>query len=94
MATTLPAEAGPSGVDHEPEAKQHPTLTPPATSGSSKADDDSGSELSDIEMDDEPSEILEGGETPKVKKVLEDIDPAYYYGDGRIPVFCPVSTRH
>ena len=61
-----------SDVDVRAEPK--PTLTPPASEDADKQDD-SGSELSDLEL--EPEEI-------------EEIEPDHYYEGGKIPVFKPV----
>ena len=62
----------PSDLDTKAEVK--PTLTPPASEDANKHDD-SGSELSDLELDGETNgEIL----------------PDHYYDGGKIPVFKPV----
>lgn len=58
----------------EVKAEPKPTLTPPASEEADKQND-SGSELSDLEL--EPEDILE-------------IEPDHYYEGGRIPVFKPV----
>lgn len=50
-------------------------LTPPTSEDMNNKAEDSGSELSDIEMDDEDT---------------EEITPDHYYDGGRIPVFKPV----
>ena len=60
--------------DFEFKAEPKSTLTPPASEEADKQDD-SGSELSDLEL--EPEDIL-------------DIEPDHYYEGGRIPVFKPV----
>ena len=63
----------PSDVDVKLEFK--PTLTPPASEEADKHDE-SGSELSDLELDgDNSGEII----------------PDHYYAGGKIPVFKPVS---
>lgn len=70
MATRM---SPPSDLDIKDENK--PTLTPPASDEADKHDD-SGSDLSDLEMETENSgEVL----------------PDHYYADGKIPVFKPVS---
>jgi hypothetical protein len=108
MATTAFAVAGPSGVPDEHDTEPKSTLTPPATSGeSSKADeDDSSSELSDLDMDDEEVPHIptkEDHEVPQKsvedlhvegdvpEKNLDPIEPTFYYEGGKIPVFQPVS---
>ncbi len=62
----------PSDVDVKEESK--PTLTPPASDEADKHDD-SGSELSDLDVEPE-----DNGE----------IVPDHYYEGGKIPVFKPV----
>ena len=51
-----------------------PTLTPPASEEAGK-NEDSSSDLSDLDMDQED---------------IGEIEPAYYYEGGKIPVFTPV----
>lgn len=68
-----PAMSPPSDGDLKKESK--PTLTPPASEEADKQND-SGSDLSDLEMESE-----ENGE----------ILPDHYYEGGKIPVFKPVS---
>jgi hypothetical protein len=63
----------PGDGDDKPESK--PTLTPPASDEADKHND-SGSDLSDLELESE-----ENGE----------IVPDHYYDGGKIPVFKPVS---
>jgi hypothetical protein len=58
-----------------PKKESKPTLTPPASEEADKQND-SGSELSDLEAESE-----ENG----------DIVPDHYYDGGKIPVFKPVS---
>ena len=83
------ANAGPE-IKNEPETK--PALTPPTSEGTNKKDDDSDSELSDLE----PEEISEDPE-PKVKPEPKQEDdggeifPDHFYEGGNIPVFKPVS---
>ena len=63
-------------------------LTPPASENTEKKDDESGSDLSDLE----PEEPLEEHcVQPKVEDE-EDIVPDHYYEGGKVPVFKPVST--
>lgn len=76
------------------EIDQHdskPALTPPTSESTGKKDDDdSGSELSDLE----PEESIE--EPAPSQTIDEDDDdaeifPDHYYEDGNVPVFKPVS---
>lgn len=60
--------------DMEPKAEIKATLTPPASEEADKGDD-SGSELSDLDL-----ELEDNGE----------ILPDHYYDGGKIPVFKPV----
>lgn len=67
------AVSPPSDGDLKKESK--PTLTPPASEEADKHND-SGSDLSDLEVEsDENGEVL----------------PDHYYDGGKIPVFKPVS---
>lgn len=52
-------------------------LTPPTSEDMNTKVDDSGSELSDVELDEEDA---------------EEITPDHYYEGGKIPVFKPVRT--
>ena len=61
--------------DAEVKAEPKPTLTPPASEEADKQDD-SGSELSDLELEPEDN---------------SEIEPDHYYEGGKIPVFKPVS---
>lgn len=70
----------PSEMDVDAEHK--PTLTPPASEEADKQYD-SGSELSELEL--EPEDKLEDG---------GEIEPDHYYDGGKIPVFKPVSSAH
>ena len=58
-------------VKEEPKS----ALTPPASEEAGK-NDDSMSDLSELDMEQED---------------IGDIEPAYYYEEGKIPVFTPVS---
>ena len=71
MATIAMDPQGDVKVKAEPK----PDLTPPASEEADKQDD-SGSELSDLEL--EPEDVSE-------------IEPDHYYEGGKIPVFKPVS---
>ena len=68
-------------------ADSRPALTPPTSENTDKKDDESGSELSDLE----PEEPLEDHPTQPNVKELEEIVPDHYYEDGKVPVFKPVS---
>lgn len=68
------AVSPPSDVEVKIENK--PTLTPPASEEADKQDD-SGSELSELDMEPEDN---------------GQIEPDHYYEGGKIPVFKPVST--
>lgn len=72
------------GIDR---ADSRPALTPPTSEKTDKKDDESGSELSDLE----PEEPLEDHHTQPNVKELEEIVPDHYYEDGKVPVFKPVS---
>lgn len=66
-----------------------PALTPPTSEGTKgNNDDDTSSELSDLEPE-EPPKYEEDG-APVVEEP-EEVVPDHYYGDGKIPVFRPVS---
>lgn len=65
-----------------------PALTPPTSEGTKgNNDDDTSSELSDLEPEELPK--LEHNEAPVVEEP-EEVAPDHYYGDGKIPVFKPV----
>ena len=66
------AKSPPSDLDRQSEVK--PTLTPPASEDTNKHDD-SGSDLSDLELD---------GDTN------DEVLPDHYYDGGKVPVFKPV----
>jgi len=74
-----------AGVKVEEDSK--PALTPPTSEGTAKKDDDSGSELSDLEPEDAPAK----SKPAKVEEENEEIVPDHYYEGGKIPVFKPVS---
>ena len=67
----------PSDLDAKPEHK--PTLTPPGSEEAPDKQYDSGSELSELDL--EPEEKLEDD---------GEIEPDHYYEGGKIPVFKPV----
>lgn len=68
-------------------ADSRPALTPPTSENTDKKDDDSGSELSDLE----PEEPLEEHFVHTTSKDEEEIVPDHYYEGGKVPVFKPVS---
>lgn len=78
MATA--AMSPPSEMDVDVEHK--PTLTPPASEEADKQYD-SGSELSELELEPENKSEDDG-----------EIEPDHYYDGGKIPVFKPVSFPH
>lgn len=77
-------------IDHH-DMKQ--ALTPPTSESTGKKDDDedSGSELSELEPEES---VEEPAPAPKIKEEEdEEIVPDHYYEGGKIPVFKPVSTQ-
>lgn len=70
------------------QADSRPALTPPTSENTDKKDDDSGSELSDLE----PEEPLEEHSIHTTSKDEEEIVPDHYYEGGKVPVFKPVSV--
>ncbi|KAK4696602.1 [histone H3]-trimethyl-L-lysine9/36 demethylase, partial [Lecanoromycetidae sp. Uapishka_2] len=90
-AMSPPAEAG--EVKMEPEQENtHPALTPPTSENTDKKDDDSDSELSELEPEiEEPS--VASKEEPSVEKVVEEIVPDHYYEGGKIPIFKPTMDQ-
>ena len=69
------------------QADSRSALTPPTSENTDKKDDESGSELSDLEPEEAPEKHPV---QPKVENV-EEIVPDHYYEGGRVPVFKPVS---
>ena len=69
------------------QADSRPALTPPTSENTDKKDDESGSELSDLE----PEAPLEDHSTQPDLKDQEEILPDHYYEGGKVPVFKPVS---
>ena len=74
------AMSPPSDIDVEAEHK--PTLTPPASEEADKHYD-SGSELSELDLEPEDKQEDSG-----------EIEPDHYYEGGKIPVFKPVRCMH
>lgn len=89
-AMSPPAEVG--EVKMEPDQEHtHPALTPPTSENTDKKDEDSDSELSELEPEiEEPG--VEPKMEPKTEKVEEEIVPDHYYEGGKVPVFKPVSA--
>lgn len=79
------ADIAPAEVQIKVEEK--PTLTPPASEGTDKPYD-SGSELSDLEV--ETTEKTDN----KVDDNDGEIQPDHYYEGGKIPVFKPVCALY
>lgn len=82
MMASVVADAAPTEVQIKIEEKT--TLTPPASEGTEKHYD-SGSELSDLDI-----ETVE-----KTEENIDDdgeIEPDHYYEGGKIPVFKPVRS--
>ena len=69
------------------QAESRPALTPPTSENTDKKDDESGSELSDLEPEEFPEEHPI---QPKIEDE-EEIVPDHYYECGKVPVFKPVS---
>ena len=69
------------------QADNRPALTPPTSENTDKKDDESESELSDLEPEDLAEEHTL---RPKVEDE-EEIVPDHYYEGGKVPVFKPVS---
>ena len=89
-----PAEAG-TPPDIKLERERKPALTPPTSEGTNKKDDDSSSELSDLEPEGDSFSAEVKQEEVDDNVVEEDDDgeifPDHYYDDGNVPVFKPVS---
>jgi hypothetical protein len=66
-----------------PPAQKTSALTPPTSEDLDKREDAS-SELSELDME-------EANEDDDADDDIGDIEPGYYYEDGKIPVFTPVS---
>ena len=62
-----------------------PALTPPSSENTDKKEDDSGSELSELEPEEPSFE-------PKAEED-DDIVPDHFYEGGKVPVFKPVSAQ-
>lgn len=77
------ATAEPASAAVHIKVEDKPTLTPPASEGTDK-NYDSGSELSDLEV-----ETIEKADN-KTDDDGAEIEPDHYYEGGKIPVFKPV----
>ncbi|CAD6580385.1 MAG: hypothetical protein ASARMPRED_000204 [Alectoria sarmentosa] len=71
------------------QADSRSALTPPTSENTDKKDDESGSELSDLEPEEAPEKHPV---QPKVENV-EEIVPDHYYEGGRVPVFKPTMNQ-
>ena len=81
-----PSEVGEVKVEVE-QQDEKPALTPPTSEKTDKKDDDSGSELSELEPEERESSVA-----PKSESIEEEeIFPDHYYEGGKVPVFKPVS---
>ena len=81
-----PSEVGEVKVEVE-QHDEKPALTPPTSEKTDKKDDDSGSELSDLEPEEREPSVA-----PKSEPIEEEeIFPDHYYEGGKVPVFKPVS---
>lgn len=78
-------ETHPDELPEAPPQKQS-ALTPPTSEDMDKREDAS-SELSELDMD-------MGKDEDEADDDIGDIEPGYYYEDGRIPVFTPVCSLH
>ncbi len=91
-AAAMSPPAGVGEVKMVPDQEHtHPALTPPTSENTDKKDEDSDSELSELEPEiEEPG--VEPKMEPKTEKVEEEIVPDHYYEGGKVPVFKPVSA--
>lgn len=66
-------------------------ITPPqSVNGKKETPEGAPSELSDLELD--PNATSAAIQSGNVEPEEEEIEPDHYYGDGKIPVFKPVSV--
>jgi hypothetical protein len=82
----------PDGSAMEKDDVQRRVLTPPTSDDTGKREELESSDLSDVEMHDEPEPAPVP--VPAVEDEDEDIgeiEPAEYWDGGRIPIFRPVS---
>ena len=82
-----PSEVGEVKVEID-QRDEKPALTPPTSENTDKKDDDTGSELSDLEPEEREPSVAPKNE-PKEE---EEIFPDHYYEGGKVPVFKPVSA--
>ncbi len=90
----FPTDIGEVKMDND-QHDSKPALTPPTSESTGKKDDyddDSGSELSDLEPEESieepaPSEKIDEGDDDA------EIFPDHYYENGNVPVFKPVSIK-
>ena len=69
------------------QADSRSALTPPTSENTDKKDDESGSDLSDLDPEESPEEYPV---QPNANE-QEEIVPDHYYEGGKVPVFKPVS---
>ena len=82
-----PSEVGEVKVEID-QRDEKPALTPPTSENTDKKDDDTGSELSDLEPEEREPSVA-----PKNEPIEEEeIFPDHYYEGGKVPVFKPVSA--
>lgn len=92
MATTL--EMPPTDSLTAGPAVDSASITPPhSANGKKEAPEGVPSELSDLELEPQPAPAIDTVHVKQeeVEEEIEDIEPDHYYGDGKIPVFKPVS---
>lgn len=82
-----PSEVGEVKVEID-QRDEKPALTPPTSENTDKKDDDTGSELSDLEPEEREPSVAPKNEPIKE----EEIFPDHYYEGGKVPVFKPVSA--
>ena len=72
----------------EPNDEKAVALTPPTSEHTDKKDDESESELSELEPEEQGPPV-----EPKGEPIEEaEIKPDHYYEGGKVPVFKPVSV--
>ena len=82
-----PSEVGEVKVEVD-QREEKPALTPPTSENTDKKDDDTGSELSELEPEEREPSVA-----PKMEPIEEEeIFPDHYYEGGKIPVFKPVGA--
>lgn len=91
MATAAMSPPADAGMDQDVKMEDthdtKPALTPPTSEGTNKKEEDSDSELSDLE----PEQVGEPAAPIDDTEADEEIHPDHYYEGGNVPVFKPVS---